>query len=478
MLQKLLESKRLYTVLLILNVVTILALFMLTRHETGPDAATYLGLVDGIMHGRYSFWWFLPVYQPDTLRNPGFPVFLTIVRLFTQSLMAVRIIQLCLYFIAIYFILRITDHYTKRQLTKNILLIFLFLSINVSVYVTLIYPEMLALFLLVSSVYAELILDDRRWYKYLILGLIYGCLFEIRPALLFIPFIKLAYDWVYRRQHPIYPAYKLLTLAIMFLIMLPYGFWNKKNHGVFSVTSLEGGGGLMHSGQWSYKVPNYTEHRYWGVMLPDELVSEKDTNKVKENIIAYNKEWDYIDSVCRPYLTTGDSIMLAHRTGQNRDQWLSYNAKYTMTREKLLKQLTIKHYLAEPLYTLKVRTYTFFRLWYSGLFSNNKSSPIRFKNITFVSPFFVASLLSFIIFLFGVIFIPIACIKNFKAMKVFAYPIILLLYFGFIHSPFAVQARYTTPVKLIFIMVIAQALTVIFFPVSKEKEEAESRSAN
>ena len=176
-------------------------------------------------------------------------------------------------------------------------------------------------------------------------------------------------------------------------------------------------------------------------------------------------------------MTRNDSIVKVYMNndgGPYHTPWPTFSAKYTIEREKLLKQLTIKHYMAEPFYTLKVKTFSFFRLWYTGLFFGSSSSPIKFKNVTLVSPFLAVSLLSFIIFLVAIISIPIAFIKNPKAMGQFAYPNILLLYFGFIHCMFAIQSRYTTPVKLILILLIAEALTVIFFPNSTEKKSPNS----
>ena len=470
MIQKVLESKRFYLILLFLNVLVILGLFWASRHETGGDADTYTGLADGILHGRYSFWWFMPSYHPDTFRNPGYPLFIAFVRLFSTSYMTIRVIQLFLYFASIYLALKIIEYYTDRLLVKNIFLILLLMSINVTAYITLILPEILVLFLVTLSLHLDQRMDAGKWYKYVVLGFLYGYIFEIRPVFLFVPFIKLAYDWYFRRDHTFHYAYQALTIAVFLLSTLPYGFWNKKNNGVFSITSLEGGGGLVHSAQWAFKIPGYRETRYWGNAFQPEMLSEKDTEKVKQNILAFNKEWDYIDSSCRPYITQKDSELITYKAVNKSDLWMTYNARYTLERERLLKKLTLQHYKEDPYHTIVARAYTFCRVWFTGIFWGNNLTTVKDKGLSFISPYLLVSLLSLFIFLSGVVFIPLAFLKNKSAMSSMGYPIVLMLYWGFIHIPFAIQSRYTTPVKLFLIMTIAYAVALIFFPDPKNKK--------
>jgi len=155
---------------------------------------------------------------------------------------------------------------------------------------------------------------------------------------------KIRLRLVQKQGHGFDYVYQALTVVVFLLTTLPYGFWNKEHNGVFSITSMEGGGGLIHSAQWAFKMPGYREERYWGNAFQYEIISEKDTQKVKQNIIDFNKEWDYIDSCCKPYITQSDSEIIKYMAHHKSDLWMTYNAKYTLERERILKQITIKHY--------------------------------------------------------------------------------------------------------------------------------------
>lgn len=46
------------------------------RDLTSGEEKHYLSYAQGLEYGRFSQWWFLPNYIPDTIRTPGYPVFL------------------------------------------------------------------------------------------------------------------------------------------------------------------------------------------------------------------------------------------------------------------------------------------------------------------------------------------------------------------------------------------------------------------
>jgi len=120
--------------------------------------------------------------------------------------------------------------------------------------------------------------------------------------------------------------------------------------------------------------------------------------------------------------------------------------------------------------TIVAKAYTFCRVWFTGIFFGSKLATVKYKGFSFVSPYLLVSVVSFIIFLMGVIFIPIAFLINRPAMARVGYPILLMLYWGAIHMPFTIQSRYTTPVKLLMLMLIAYAVSLIFFPLSDNKK--------
>jgi hypothetical protein len=70
------DSKRLFYFLIALNAFASIVIFIVFRKELGGDSLTYMGLAEGIQHGRYSYFWFFEDYLPDTFRNQGYPLFL------------------------------------------------------------------------------------------------------------------------------------------------------------------------------------------------------------------------------------------------------------------------------------------------------------------------------------------------------------------------------------------------------------------
>lgn len=249
-------------------------------------------------------------------------------------------------------------------------------------------------------------------------------------------------------------------LCVYVFTMLPYGCWNLKQHGVFSVTPLEGGGGAMYLGYWSYKMPGYIETRYWYNKYEKNIISFVEDKDVNNNIVAFNKEWDYIDSACAKYLTAQDTLNVKIMRRYTGSLFITYNGTYTYEREKLLKKLAVQHYLDEPSYTFKVKLYTFFRLWFAGLDKNfflNKPSFIAF--VLLVLPFLV----TFPAFLLFVLFVPYAIFRRKIAYKEAALLLITMAYFGLIHLPFVLQSRYTIPVRPFMYILISIAICRLFF---------------
>ncbi len=455
MLKNFLHSNNTFRLLLLLNVVVSVVMFLLFFNDPGKDATTYLGLAEGILKGSYSYWNFLEHPMPDTLRNPGYPLFLALFKLFSDSILAIQIAQLVLYIVSIMLALSVLEILYGNISIKNIFLLILLPSVYVASYTAIIFPEILVTFLLLLIIWTDLKMQSSLK-KYILLGLLFGITFQVRPVILFLPILYIIYQFVVHRNN-FSTAHSLLLLTVFFLTMIPYGLWNKSNHGVFKVTSLEGGGGLLHLGYWSFKMPDYYDTRYWGNYCNREMIALIDEKDRNENIERYNQEWDIIDSITAPLLTNHDSIMMVFAE-KNPSFLKTFNGPYTIKREALLRQFAMENIRADFPFYLKVKFYSAVRLWVTGLRMKdfNASGPVKKAYLLY------PLLITLVAFLAAIILIPLAIYRNRKLMTPLLWIIIIILYIGIIHIPFTIQARYTIPVRLELLMVVSVAAWLLF----------------
>jgi hypothetical protein len=129
----------------------------------------------------------------------------------------------------------------------------------------------------------------------------------------------------------------------------------------------------------------------------------------------------------------------------------TYGVEYTVAREKALMSATLEHIRADPWYTIKFKAYTAVRLWVTGVSMDRFRSASTIGLVAELYPF----LLSLSIFLLAVFIVPMA-IRNDRQLLYRTIPLMVwLLYFGAIHIPFVIQARYTIPVRLLLLALIA-----------------------
>ena len=146
--------------------------------------------------------------------------------------------------------------------------------------------------------------------------------------------------------------------------------------------------------------------------------------------------------------------------------FVTFNGKFTHEREKLLKKLAIQHFIDDPLFTLKFKTYTFFRLWVTGIKRKIFDSHDPFEIIKGIAPAIVTGFT----LLLALFFIPLAMYRR-KFNYPFLLPILFLIgYYGFIHLPFVIQARYTIPVRPLLMMVTAICIFEIYLKNEKQNE--------
>ena len=192
--------------------------------------------------------------------------------------------------------------------------------------------------------------------------------------------------------------------------------------------------------------------------MSNEIISFTDFRDTSKNIEAFNKEWNYIDSACAQYLTASDSIIYKNMNVYP-SFFKTYNTKYTLEREKLLRKLTIDNMKNDLFFTFKVKLFTLVRSWVTGIQKSDLESKnyfIRIRAIYF-------SGVSGLVFFASIILIPFAFIKRKLAWNNSGTILILLIYYGLIHLPFAIQARYTIPLRLVLLFILARVIYVIFF---------------
>jgi hypothetical protein len=453
-----LNGRGLFLALLVLNVLVTCAVFYGFRNAISGDHYTYLKYVEGLKQGRYSLWYNLPEYIPDTFRNPGYPLFLYAISFFTNSLLAIKVIQLLLYMASLGLILRVIARHETAYLMRNVFLLLLLPNIQLAYFSAVVFPEILVCFLVTAYFYVS-VSYPQSWTRSLYLALLAGAVFQVRPVFLFFPALQLALEFLLnRRSFRWAPA--LATLVVFGATMIPYGAWNYQRNGVFKVTSLEGGGGVMQLGFWAFRIPNYQEQRYWFNTAGDELVQFVDAEQVPANIKAFNAEWDSIDAQSAPLLSPLDRKYVPMMKSKRMTEFLfpTYSAAYTQKREKLLVHYTVQNILANPGYYLKTRVYTFVRLWVTGVQRRDWAAATTLVQKVKVT---YPAIVSGITFLIALIVVPLALLRSRPLSYDFYLALAVVAYFGLIHLPFAIQARYTIPVRPLYLFTIGLALAML-----------------
>ena len=464
----LLQSKKCFISLVILNFIVGITVFLINRKNLGGDFLSYTSLAEGILNGKYSMYYFLEGNFPDTYRNPGYPIFLAFLKIFSPSIIFVQVIQLIIYFITIIISLKTIDYYFNDNYSiKNLFLSFLLISLNIVILTPFFLAEILMAFLIVFSFYFELKFTKNNYSKFIILGLLYGIIFQVRPIFLFFPLLKFTLDlFIYRKNFKFIK--NSISILIYFLTMIPFGLWNYQNHGVFRITSLQGGAEVMNAGYWAQKIPNYYEDRSFGNIFFEELILFINLNDRKKNIENYNKEWDFIDSSCSKYLTKEDLFQKELKT-QNKYLALpiTYSSNYTIEKENVIKAITLNDILNDKEYVIKSKIYSAIRLWVTGVQIDKFRKATLAGKLILMAPIFLTGF----VFLLAIIFIPIAFIKYKILFAKFHSIILIIIYFGLIHIPFVIQARYTIPVRMLLLMVLSVSIYyVLFKPIVNDDE--------
>jgi hypothetical protein len=439
--------------IIVLNVLVALAVFRISSSTPGNDERTYWMMGESILHGKFSSWYFLPKYYPETLRTPGYPVFLALCQLVSSSTFFVKLLQLLMYFVSIILCLKIIGKSREEVFYKSIFVLLVTVNPQIVFYSGVISAELPNVFMIVLAMY--IVALPRTLPNALLLAVFSYCAFIIRPAFLLFPVGLFFYFIIENRKHIRY-ALHFITLYV--LLLIPFGIWNKINHGIFKVTCVEGGAGVAHIGFWLFKLPDgYIEKFYWGNSVGHDAIQPKFFNdeEKKELQKQYEAECRGIFNSLDTINSAEDSIYLARM--QNNDLGLLplHNSRYTIERERALWAVTIKHIKEDPLFYLKTRLYILARCYFTGLdyvdLGNAKTLAGKLKVIL---PFAI----TFTFIFLGLLFITFRMfVSRVRFRHQFAF-LLLFWYYGFIHMPFTIQGRYTVPVHMLLLMTLSLSL--------------------
>ncbi|TGE23216.1 hypothetical protein [Hymenobacter metallicola] len=445
-----LAGARLFWALVALNFLVTIAVAVATFHTISGDHYTYLGYADGLLQGRYTYWYFLPEYVPDTFRNPGYPLFLLLVKALGGGEIAARVVQVVLYLLTLGIVVKLAarcEPDSRSWLVRNLFLVLLLPNIQLAYFAAVIFPEVLVAFLIATYAYVALSWPVGAWKRTIALALLAGLIFQTRPIFILFPGLQLVLDFWQTWRKAAFSWLQAAALLVIFgATMLPYALWNYRHHGVLKPTSLEGGAGVMQIGFWALRMPGYHETRYWGNQMGDEIISFVEPTAVPGYIAAFNQEWDSIDAQCAPLLTERDKRYLPQMKDNQQNLFPTYNSAYTQQREKLLMKANLANIRREPGYYLKTRLYTLIRLWVTGVQMNAwREATTPFAKLKVVYPALVSAA-TFVLALGSIGWVLVRR-RVVNGTFIWWLSLALVVYFGLVHLPFAIQARYTVPVR-------------------------------
>ncbi len=453
-----LDNKKLYYFLIAFNLVVALIGLYLGMKTPFADSVGYWNMGKSFGAGTFSSWYFLPAPPPETLRTWGYPFFLFLCQQISDSQLLVQTIQFTLYLASIFFVLELIKTFNPRLIYRNVFLLILLPNIRIAFYSGQISADSLCIFFMILYAYLYYSLKDSVL-KMILLAVCGFALFQLKPAFLLFPALFFLYQLIFQRAK--IKLYSLSTILYL-LLLLPFGFWNSSNHGVFKVTPLEGGGGIMHMGYWCFKLPeNYTEKHYWGNTCTADYTQPNFTTSDEKdgNADLFEAEWSNIESLLKP-LANEETEQIAFMNANNPGQFPLHTGFYTNEREKLLVGKTFEHIKEEPLFYFKTRIYTFCRLWFTGI---SKTDWDGANGLTAKLKIFYPFLISFVFIFLGLVLITVYVFWKKVSWNKFHFLFLLTIYYGIIHTPFAYQSRFTAPVNLFVLLMLSFAITELVF---------------
>lgn len=451
-LRRSLAADRASLVLVVFNVLTAVAAWRLGTSHGFSDAKGYVMMGEGLRRGVYSSWYWLTPPPPETLRMPGYPLFLAGVRSIAESDLLVRVLQLGFYFVAVGLALSTLHKLSDGSaLARRLFLLFTACNIQIPYFSGYISSDSLTVFCVALYVWLFVV---RPWdlTTGVLMGLTIAAGCYLRPAVLLLPPLLVLGAWLLERRK-VLPA--VVHLAVFTALLVPFGLWNLAHHGTFKVTPVEGGAGASHLGYWAFRLPaGYADRFYWGNPFIDDLFNPftPSPTEAEAAVAEYEREWTEIAKVLDATETEEDRARQAYMRGPDNPGIIPVRAsQYAQLRERMLWASIRAHALAEPWAYLKTRAYTFVRIYFTGINGAQwRAAPTALSRLKLLVP--PAIQLTFIV---GGLLVSLALLARFRAPRGYTFLILLALYFGAVHIPFLIGARYTVPVHLCILLSLA-----------------------
>ena len=452
----------LWVVLIILgNIFSGLAVFFFFSASGFPDQPNYLALVEGLTsYGEFSSYCNENGCLPETLRTPGYPLFLLAVLTIFEDIYLVKLIQLFLYFFCLFVASKIILKISSNYLPLYIFLLLTIFNIQIPYYAAVISTEMLSITFVITFFYIYLFFKDN-YLKYFYTAILLAGLFYIRPAFILLP-VGFLFLSSFKFTKPVF-KFNLFQLICFLVFLIPFGLWNLTNHNTFKLTTMEGGAGTAHMAHWSFKLPdNYTEEFYHGASVIKDIINpfqfQYSDNEKKEYRLEYESEWRSFlenNSLNENCFFQGRGSLLKNKTNL-----AVCTSEFTLLREEFLWSRVLMHFYNEPVNYLMQRAYSFLRLFFTGINYETYASSNNIKEkIMAIYPFVVTFTSIFIglIFSIRVLFMnrKLGVINNFIPM------IFSIFLIAASHSLFAIQSRYLVPMHLLVLISLSYSISLV-----------------
>jgi len=170
-------------------------------------------------------------------------------------------------------------------------------------------------------------------------------------------------------------------------------------------------------------------------------------------VAEYHAQWDRIDAAAAPFLSDRDRANLP--TMRSRPElFLTYDTPYTLARSQAIEREYAARIREAPGYYLATRVYTAARVWITGVNVARLHEPGFKSKLVALYP----TVVSFLSFGLGLPFAAWAIARRGSA-RASTLPFWL---FGFVywgaHVPMSIQSRYTVPMHLGALVLVAAAL--------------------
>lgn len=438
-----------------LNVLSILAAFALANAGTFGDETSYWQMAKGIAEGRFSSWYLLEDYYPETLRTPGYPIFISALTTLVDSKFFIKVVQLLLHFASIVLAYKVLTTLSSSNITRAVFLLLTAINIQIPYYSGCISADSINIFLVIA--YAYLILAKPHSLRTALLtGVVAGLAFQMRPAILFLPVLVLVVGIYFNKQEW---KYYVVQACVFIVLLLPFAAWNKKNHDTFKVTTIEGGAGVAHFGIWSFKLPQgYSEHFYWNNTTGYDFTNPiAVSDGIRQgNVLKYEAEWNAINKTLEQYNSEKDLKNLEYMRANNPGMFVLYNSRYTKERERLLWKATVETIKEDPWFYFKTRLYTVCRFYFTGI---NEKDLRECNSIACTMKAIYPFAVTFSTIFMGLI-ASLVCMmrKQFRTNWRLVILLLFSVYMGACHFPFAIQARYTVSVHFCILVLLSYFL--------------------